>query len=65
MDTEAAEAEPLLRASIAVDGILWIYMAGTSAFLGLLLLVIICLCLTQRSRYKRQLKAATISAFGE
>lgn len=64
LDTEAAEAEPLRRTSIASDGILWVYMAGTSIFLSLLLFVVTCLCLSQRSRYKRQLKAATISAFG-
>lgn len=64
LDTEAAEAEPLRRTSIASDGIMWVYMAGTSIFLSLLLFVVTCLCLSQRSRYRRQLKAATISAFG-
>nr|XP_027198229.1 cadherin-23-like [Dermatophagoides pteronyssinus] len=39
-------------------------LAGTSAFLFLLLILVISLCLNQKSRYERQLKAATVPIFG-
>ncbi|CAG2101538.1 unnamed protein product [Medioppia subpectinata] len=39
-------------------------LLGTTAFLALLLILVICLCLNQKSRYERQLKAATVPVFG-
>lgn len=38
-------------------------LMGVSSFLGLILILVIALCLNQRTRYERQLKAATVSAF--
>lgn len=39
-------------------------LLGISTFLTLILILVIALCLNQRNRYKRQLKAATVAAFG-
>ncbi|RWS14756.1 cadherin-23-like protein [Dinothrombium tinctorium] len=39
-------------------------LMGSTAFLALLLILVTCLCLNQRNRYERRLKAATVSAFG-
>lgn len=39
-------------------------LLGVSSFLALILVLVIALCLNQRTRYERQLKAATVSAFG-
>ena len=39
-------------------------LMGVSSFLALILVLVIALCLNQRTRYERQLKAATVSAFG-
>ncbi|KPM07825.1 cadherin-23-like protein [Sarcoptes scabiei] len=39
-------------------------LAGISAFLFLLLILVVSLCLNQKSRYERQLKAATVPIFG-
>ncbi|XP_050524905.1 cadherin-23 [Daktulosphaira vitifoliae] len=63
LDTQAAEPEPLRRAFIKEDNVIWMWLIGTTFFLGLLLVVVISICLSQRSHYRRQLKAATISAF--
>lgn len=38
-------------------------LMGVCSFLGLILILVIALCLNQRTRYERQLKAATVSAF--
>ncbi|CAN7993536.1 unnamed protein product [Ixodes hexagonus] len=40
------------------------WLIGLSVFLSVMLALVISLCLAQRSRYERQLKAATASAFG-
>lgn len=47
------------------DNVIWMWLVGTTFFLGLLLIVVVSICLSQRSHYRRQLKAATISAFGK
>lgn len=41
-----------------------VYAIGTALFLALLLLVVISICFAQRSKYQRQLKAATTNAYG-
>lgn len=64
LDTQAAEPEPLRRASTKEDNVIWMWLVGTTFFLGLLLIVVVSICLSQRSNYRRQLRAATISAFG-
>jgi len=45
--------------------VIWMWLVGTTFFLGLLLIVVVSVCLSQRSHYRRQLRAATISAFGK
>jgi len=40
------------------------WLVGTTVFLGLLLILVVSICLSQRARYLRQLKAATVTAFG-
>lgn len=64
LDTQAAEPEPLRRASMKDDNVIWMWLVGTTFFLGILLIVVVSICLSQRSHYRRQLKAATINAFG-
>ena len=39
------------------------WLVGVSAFLSLLLLVVVCICVSQRSKYSRKLKAVTTDAF--
>lgn len=63
LDTEGAEALGLARI-IEADSVVLLWLLGTALFLLLLLLVVISLCLSQRASYKRQLKAATVTAFG-
>ncbi|XP_075231619.1 cadherin 88C [Lycorma delicatula] len=63
LDTQGAEVVESLRIATA-DNVIWMWLAGTTAFLAVLLIVVIFLCLSQRARYQRQLKAATITAFG-
>ncbi|XP_035210796.1 cadherin-23-like isoform X2 [Stegodyphus dumicola] len=40
------------------------WLIGLSVFLAIMLVLVISLCITQRSRYERKLKAATATAFG-
>jgi len=40
------------------------WLVGVSAFLSLVLLVVVCICASQRSKYARKLKAVTTDAFG-
>ncbi|XP_064458528.1 cadherin-23-like isoform X2 [Ornithodoros turicata] len=40
------------------------WLIGLSVFLSVMLVLVISLCMAQRSRYERQLKAATATAFG-
>lgn len=64
LSSEAAHSP--LSSSALVDPIDQIRtgLVGISSFLALILLLVIGLCLNQRTRYERQLKAATVSAFG-
>ncbi|XP_054269612.1 cadherin-23-like [Macrosteles quadrilineatus] len=63
LDTQAAEAVALVQAG-SPDSVVWLWLVGTTVFLGLMLVVVISICLSQRASYQRQLKAATITAFG-
>ncbi|RZF38140.1 hypothetical protein LSTR_LSTR005501 [Laodelphax striatellus] len=63
LDTQGAETVEALRIA-GPDNVVWMWLVGTTLFLSLLLVVVISLCLSQRARYQRQLKAATITAFG-
>lgn len=61
LDTQPAEAMPL---SEDIESLLMMWLVGTTVFLGLLLILVVSICLSQRARYQRQLKAATVTAFG-
>lgn len=64
LDTQGAEVVALAHAA-APDGVVWMWLIGTIVFLALMLVVVISICMSQRASYKRQLKAATITAFGK
>ncbi|XP_064108915.1 cadherin-23-like isoform X3 [Macrobrachium nipponense] len=55
----------LVTAGVAEDNLLFLWLVGVIVFLTLLLVLTVALCLSQRARYSRQLKAATATAFGE
>ncbi|XP_069668723.1 cadherin-23 isoform X2 [Periplaneta americana] len=61
LDTQPAEALPLKE---DMEGLVMMWLVGTTVFLGLLLILVVSICLSQRARYQRQLKAATVTAFG-
>ncbi|XP_067000515.2 cadherin-23 [Anabrus simplex] len=61
LDTQPAE--PLMLKGDS-EGLIMLWLVGTTVFLGLLLILVLSLCLSQRARYRRQLKAATVAAFG-
>jgi hypothetical protein len=61
LDTQPAEAMPLRE---DMESLLMMWLVGSTIFLGLLLILIVSICLSQRARYQRQLKAATVNAFG-
>ncbi|CAB0015650.1 unnamed protein product [Nesidiocoris tenuis] len=63
LDTQAGEAITLARVA-QPDGVLILWLLGATAFLTILLIVVISLCMSQRSSYQRQIKAATVTAFG-
>ncbi|KAK7024513.1 Cadherin-23 [Halocaridina rubra] len=62
LDTQRAE---LVTAGVKEDNLLFLWLVGVIVFLTLLLVLTVALCLSQRARYSRQLKAATATAFGE
>ncbi|XP_054716346.1 cadherin-23-like [Uloborus diversus] len=47
-----------------VEAQMRVWLIGLAIFLAIMLVLVISLCLTQRSRYERKLKAATATAFG-
>jgi hypothetical protein len=61
LDTQPAEAVPLRE---DMESLLIMWLVGSTIFLGLLLILVMSICLSQRARYQRQLKAATVNAFG-
>jgi len=61
LDTQPAEAMPLRE---DMESLLMMWLVGSTIFLGLLLILVVSICLSQRARYQRQLKAATVNAFG-
>lgn len=63
LDTQAAEALPL-TGELKPDPML-VYLVVSNLFIGALLIVILVLCATQRTNYKRQLRAAKVNAFGK
>ncbi|CAG0889558.1 unnamed protein product [Cyprideis torosa] len=61
---DTAPAKPRRDLSETSEQLLIIYLGGASALLSFLLTLSIAICLHQRSKYKRELKAATTLAFG-
>ncbi|XP_049786609.1 cadherin-23-like [Schistocerca cancellata] len=61
LDTQPAETQLLKSDS---EDLLLMWLMVTTIFLGILLILVISICLSQRARYQRQIKAATVSAFG-
>ncbi|XP_067141770.1 cadherin-23 isoform X2 [Centruroides vittatus] len=61
LESEAAK-DTIVMAS--VEGQVRAWLIGLAVFLAIMLVLVISLCLTQRSRYERKLKAATATAFG-
>ncbi|KAK3865196.1 hypothetical protein Pcinc_029183 [Petrolisthes cinctipes] len=62
LDTQRAE---LITASAAEEDLLFLWLVGVIVFLTILLVLTVALCLSQKARYSRQLKAANATAFGE
>jgi len=60
LDTQPAEASALKGRSAGAQ-VLW--LLGVIVFLGIMLLLVLSLCFSQRSRYQRAIKAATTAAF--
>lgn len=63
LDTQGAEALPLLS-ELGPQPML-VYLVVTNLFVGALLIVVLAMCATQRSNFKRQLRAAKVTAFGK
>lgn len=61
LDTMPAEAIPL---KAEAEQLVWVWLVSSTVLLGLLLLLVLSICLSQRASYQRQLKAATATAFG-
>ncbi|XP_022239300.1 cadherin-23-like [Limulus polyphemus] len=59
--SEAAKSTSLLDGA---DDQMKVWLIGLAVFLVIMLVLVLSLCVTQRSRYERQLKAATATAFG-
>lgn len=63
LDTQAAEALPLIS-EIGPQPML-VYLLVSNLFLGALLIVILVVCATQRTNYRRQLRAAKVNTYGK
>lgn len=61
LDTQPAEASALKSRSSSAQAM---WLLGVIVFLAIMLLLVLSLCFSQRSRYKRAIKAATTTAFG-
>lgn len=64
LDTQPASAAALLHGVETDTPLLLMWLAASTALLAALLTVTVAVCLSQRARYLRQLKAATAVAFG-
>ncbi|CAG2064163.1 unnamed protein product, partial [Timema podura] len=60
LDTQPAEAQALKNDA---ESLMLMWLVGTTVFLGLMLILLISICLSQKYKYQRQLKAATVAAF--
>lgn len=63
MDTQPAEA--LLLAGQSRSGNMFVWLVFANLFIGVLLIVVLVLCLSQRTSYKRQLRAARVNSYGK
>uniref|UniRef100_W4VR90 Putative cadherin egf lag seven-pass g-type receptor n=1 Tax=Corethrella appendiculata TaxID=1370023 RepID=W4VR90_9DIPT len=61
LDTQASEA--LLLATNVSGGPVLIWLLVSNLFIGALLIVVLVLCASQRSNYRRQLRAARVNTF--
>uniref|UniRef100_A0A1B0B4Y0 Cadherin domain-containing protein n=1 Tax=Glossina palpalis gambiensis TaxID=67801 RepID=A0A1B0B4Y0_9MUSC len=61
LDTQAAEAQ-LLTSELQANA-MFVWLVFTNLFLATLLVVILILCISQRTDYKRQLRAAEVNIF--
>lgn len=63
LDTQPAEYQPLSVDMVTANQTVF-WLVSVSLFLGVLLVLCLMLCLTQRASYVRRLKAATATAYG-
>lgn len=63
LDTQASEALVLTSEFGNPQMIIWLVMINL--IMGALLVIVITLCLSQRTNYRRELKAARVSAYGK
>ena len=64
LKTEGASASALKSSRTSTEMVLVLWLAGVTAFLTVTLVVVLCVCISQRQRYIRKLKAATTMAYG-
>ena len=63
LDTQASEALVLQAEFGNAQMIIWLVMINLA--MGALLIIVITLCLSQRTNYRRELKAARVNAYGK
>ena len=64
LQTEGADPLFSTKTQHSTEMVLVLWLAGLTAFLSITLIVVLCVCLSQRQRYTRALKAATTAAYG-
>ena len=64
LKTEGADPSFSLARRRSTEMVLVLWLAGLTAFLGITLMVVLCVCISQRQKYLRALKAATTTAYG-
>ena len=64
LQTEGADPLFSTKKQNSTEMVLVLWLAGLTAFLSITLVVVLCVCLSQRQRYSRALKAATTAAYG-
>ena len=64
LQTETASAAYLVSQKSSTEMIVILWLIGLCIFLAITLSVVICVCVSQRFRYNRKLRAATTTAFG-
>ena len=64
LKTETASAAYLVSQKSSTEMMVILWLVGLCIFLVITLSVVICVCVSQRYRYNRKLRAATTAAFG-